>query len=166
MVLIEYHRHYVTADQWDWDDWIPYAAHVYNVTTHRATGYTSFELLFGYRARVPSSLQDHPTARYNYDYASELRGWMQAAHAIARDRLLESKTRSKRDYDRKIVQIGVKVGDRVLLFDESVRRGWSKKLSAQWIGPYAVLAVDGVNATIKRGRNTMKVHVSRLKPFY
>lgn len=166
-VLIEYLRHYVTEDQRDWDDWIPYAAHVYNVTTHRATGYAPFELLFGYGARVPSSLQEQPTPRYNYDdYVSELKGRMQAAHAIARDRLIESKTRSKVDYDRKIVQIAVKVGDRVLLFDESVRRGRSKKLSAQWIGPYTVLAVDGVNATIKRGRNSIKVHVNRLKPFY
>jgi hypothetical protein len=91
---------------------------------------------------------------------------MRAAHAIARDRLIESKTRSKIDYDRKIVQISVKVGDRILLFDESVRRGRSKKLTAKWIGPHAVLAVDGVNATIKRGRNSIKVHVNCLKPFY
>ena len=91
---------------------------------------------------------------------------MQAAHAIARDRLVESKTISKLDYDTKTVQIAVKVGDRVLLFDESVRRGRSKKLSAQWIGPYTILTVDGVNGTIKRGRNTIKVRVNRLKPFY
>jgi len=65
-VLVEHLRHYVTGDQRDWDDWIPYATHVYNITTHRATGYTLFELLFGYRARVPSSLQEQPTSRYNY----------------------------------------------------------------------------------------------------
>jgi len=80
--------------------------------------------------------------------------------------LTESKTRSKIDYDRKIVEIAVKVGDRVLLFNESVRRGRSKKLSAQWIRPYTILAVDGVNATIKHGRNIIKVHVNHLKPFY
>jgi hypothetical protein len=28
-----------------------------------------------------------------------------------------------------------------------------------------VLAVDGVNATIKRGRDAVKVHVNRVKPF-
>jgi hypothetical protein len=94
-----------------------------------------------------------------------MKGRLQAAHAIARDRLVESKTRSKIDYDRKTVQIAVKAGDRVL-FHESVRRGRSKKLSAQWIRPYTVLAVDGVNATNKRGRNIVKVHVNRLKPFY
>jgi len=91
---------------------------------------------------------------------------MQAAHAIARDRLIESKTRSNIDYDRKIVQIAVKMGDRVLRFDESVRRGRSKELSAPWIGPNVVLAVDAVNATTKRGRNIIQVHVNRLKPFY
>jgi len=125
------------------------------------------ELPFGHRARVPSSLIEKPTPRYNYDdYVSELKDRMQTAHAIARDRLVESKTRSKQDYDRKTVQISLKAGDRVLLSDESVRRGRCKKLSAQWIGPYAVLAVDGINATIKRGRNVIKVHVNRLKPFY
>ena len=91
---------------------------------------------------------------------------MQVAHAVAQDKLIASKARSKADYDKKIVPIAVKEGDRVLLFDESVRRGRSKKLSAQWIGPYIVLAVNGVNATIKRGRNSVKVHVKRLKPFY
>ena len=64
-VLVKYLRHYVTEDQRDWDDWMPYATHVYNVTTHRATGYTPFELLFGYRAWVTSSLREQPTPRYN-----------------------------------------------------------------------------------------------------
>jgi hypothetical protein len=54
----------------------------------------------------------------------------------------------------------------VLLFDETVRGGRSKKMSAKWIGTYVVLAVDGVNATIKSGRNAFKVRVKRLKPFY
>jgi len=29
-----------------------------------------------------------------------------------------------------------------------------------------VLAVEGVNATIKRGRSAIKVHLNRLKPFF
>jgi len=75
---------------------------VYNVTTHRATGYTPLELLFGHRARVPSSLMEKPTPRYNYDdYVSKLKDRMQTAHEIERDKLVESKTRSKQDYDRK-----------------------------------------------------------------
>ena len=76
----------------EWDEWIPYATFVYNTTTHRATGYTPFELLFVYKARVPNSLQDRPTPQYNYDdYVSELKSRMQTAHAVARDRLGDKK---------------------------------------------------------------------------
>jgi hypothetical protein len=71
---------------------------------------------------------------------------------------------SKLDYD-KAVSIALHVGDKVLLFDESVRRGRSRKPSAQWMGPYVVLAVDGVNTTIKRGGSMIKVHINWLKSF-
>jgi len=87
---------------------------------------------------------------------------LQSAHAIARK---ESNARSKLHYDKKAVRIALQVGDKVLLFDVSVRRGRSRKLSGQWGRPDVVLAVDGVNPTIKRGRNTKKVHLNRLKPF-
>jgi hypothetical protein len=67
---------------------------------------------------------------------------------------------------KKVVQLTFKVGDKVLLFDENVQRGRSKKLGAKWIEPYVVLAVEGVNTTIKQGREAVKVHINRLKPFY
>jgi hypothetical protein len=123
----------VAEDQKDCDDWIPYATFVYNTTTHRTTGYTPFELLFGYKARVPTSLQERPTPRYNFDdYVGELKGRVKTAHAVARDRLVEGKVRSKRDYDKGTVLLALKVGDKVLLYDESVRRGRSKKLGSKW----------------------------------
>jgi transposase InsO family protein len=55
-VLVEYLRHYVAEDQRDWDEWIAYSTYVYNITTHTATGYSPFELLFEHRARIPSAL--------------------------------------------------------------------------------------------------------------
>jgi hypothetical protein len=91
---------------------------------------------------------------------------LQSAHAIARENVLQSKAKSKPDYDKRAARLALQVGDKVLLFYESVRRGRSRKLSAQWVGPYVVLAVDGVNATIKRGRSTIKVHINWLKPFF
>jgi len=94
-----------------------------------------------------------------------LRGRLQSAHGIARENLLKSKARIKVDYDKKAVHIAPQVGDKVLLYDESVRMGRSRKLSAQWVGPYAALAVDGVKVTIKRWRNAVKVHANRIRPF-
>ena len=60
----------------------------------------------------------------------------------------------------------LQVGDKVLLFDKTVRWGRSRKLSAQWIGPYTVTEIDKVNATITRGCKVTKVHVNHLKPFH
>lgn len=60
----------------------------------------------------------------------------------------------------------MQVGVKVLLFDETVRHGRSRKLSSQWIGPYTATEVDRVNVTIGRGHKLLKVHKNRVKPFY
>ena len=43
-----------------------------------------------------------------------------------------------------------------MLYDETVRRGRSQKLSSRWIGPYEVIEVNKVNATIKKGHKLMQ----------
>ena len=91
---------------------------------------------------------------------------MQSAHEIARQKLLISKEKSKEYYDKVYEKCEIQVGQKILLFDETVRRRRSKKLSLQYIGPYEVLAVDGVNVTSRKGRTTQKVHVNRVRPFY
>jgi hypothetical protein len=142
--------------------------YVYNTTVHTATGYTPFELVYGFQSTLPSTLQETPNPQYNYDsYVLELKSSrLQTAHEVAREKMLSSKQKSKEYYDDKSKEFKLSVGDKVLLYDETVRRGRSKKLSSQWIGPYEVLGLDRVNATIKRGRRIQKVHVNRLKPFY
>jgi len=140
---------------------------VYNTTEHSAMGFTPFELLFGRPSTLPSALKRLPEPQYNYDdYASELKGRLQMVHQHAHKNLVKSKGRSKEHYDRTVGQTKLKVGDNVLLFDETVRRGRSRKLSAQWVGPYTITDIDKVNATIARGRKSTNVHINRLKPFY
>jgi hypothetical protein len=166
-VLGEYLRHYVNEDQSNWDEWIPYAMYVYNTTSHTATGYTPFELVYGFRSILPSTLHETPSTQYSYDdYVLELKNRLQTAHSVARQKLILAKTKSKEYFDKDSQEFQVNIGDKVLLYDETVRRGRSRKLSAQWIGPYEVIGVDRVNATIKKGRRAQKVHINRLKPFY
>jgi transposase InsO family protein len=45
----------------DWDEWLPLAMHSYNTAKHEGSGYTPHELVFGTRARTPSSFpsRDH-----------------------------------------------------------------------------------------------------------
>ena len=166
-VLAEYLCHYVSEDQANWDSWVPFATYVYNTTQHSATGYTPFELLFGHPSTLPSALQKPPDPQYNYDdYVLELKGRLQTAHQQAHQNLIGCKEKSKVHYDQTTGTTNLQVGDEVLLFDETVRRGRSRKLSAQWLGPYTITEIDKVNATIARGRKSVKVHVNRLKPFY
>jgi hypothetical protein len=166
-VLREYSRHYVREDQTNWDEWILYAVYVYNTTVHTTTAYTPFELAYGFKSEVPSALREIPNVQYNYkNYLTELKGRLQSTHEVARQKLIPSKERSKEYYDKDSETFEFQVGQKVLLFDETVRRGRSKKLSPQYVGPYNVLAVDGVNVTIKKGRTTQKIHVNRIRPFY
>jgi len=58
------------------------------------------------------------------------------------------------------------MGDKILLYDETVRRGRSKKLELQWIGPYIIIEKSSdLNYTIKRGRKTTRTHANRMKSF-
>ena len=166
-VMAEYLRHYVSEEETDWDSWVPFATYVYNTIHHSATSLTPFELLFGRPSTLPSALKKPPEPKHNYDdYASELKGRLQTVHQEAHRNLIDSKGKSKGRYDKTAGQNKLQVGDKVLLFDETARRGRSRKLSAQWIGPYTITDMDKVNATIARERKSVKVHINRLKPFH
>ena len=165
--LAEYLRHFINKDQTDWDEWIPYANYTYNTTPHTATGYTPFELIYGHPPELPTALAKPPKRTYSYDdYALELRERLRATNSIAKDNIRDEKQKSKDYYDRSVKETNYKIGDKILLFDETLRRGRSKKLDAQWTGPYTVTERHShVNYTVKRGRRTVRVHVNRIKPF-
>jgi len=166
-VLPENLRQYVSDDQTDWDSWVPFATYAYNTTQHSAKTYTPFELLFGRPTTLPSALRKPPEPRYNYDYyASELKGRLRTVHQQAHKRLIERKEESSEYYDKTAGQSKLKAGDKVLLFDETVGCGRSRKLSAQWLVPYTIPEIHKVNATIARGRKLVKVKINRLEPFY
>ena len=143
-MLAEYLWYYIPEDQTNWDEWVPYAVYVYNTTVHTTTSFTSFELVYRFKSEVPSSLREAPTVKYNYeDYLTELKGRLQSAYEIARQKLLSGNVKSKEYFDKDAVTVEVRTGQKVLLFDETVRRGRSQKLSPQCIGPYEVLAEEG-----------------------
>jgi hypothetical protein len=121
----------------------------------------------GFRSEVPSTLRETPNVQYNYEnYLTELRRRLQSAHEVASKNLISSNEKSKEYYNKGSETFEIQIGQKVLFFDETVRSGRSKKLSPQYIGPYEVLAVDGVNVTIRKGLTTQKVRVNRKRSFY
>jgi hypothetical protein len=106
--------------------------YMYNATVHTGSGYTPFELVYGFQSTLPSRLHETPSPQYNYDgYVMELKGRLQTAHEIARQKLIDAKEKSKEHYNCKATEILFNVGDKVILYDETVRRGRSRKLSNQ-----------------------------------
>lgn len=104
-----------------------------------------------------------PEPRYNYeDYHLELKQKLQLSHQIARDRLSEQKQKTKEHYDRKLNEITVHVGDRVLL-KNSARKG---KLSPKWLGPYEVIEIRAnENVTLQKDRKRVTVHKNLIRVF-
>jgi len=51
----------------------------YNTTSHTATNYTPFKLLYGHQAALPTALSLPPKPTYTYDnYAKELKPRLRA----------------------------------------------------------------------------------------
>jgi len=96
---------------------------------------------------------------------AELRGRLQSAHEVARQKLILSKEKSKEHYDKNSETFEIQTEQKLLLFDETVRRGRPKKLNPQYVSQYVVLALDGVNVTIKKGRTIQKVACESSKTF-
>ncbi|KAM0733651.1 Retrovirus-related Pol polyprotein from transposon 412 [Formica fusca] len=139
----------------------------YNTTPHTATGYTPFELVYGHQADLPTSLTRPPKPTYNYDdYAQELKERLRATNQLAKEHIKEEKFKAKKQYDKSTKEIKFKVGDKVLVHDETLRRGRSKKLESLWTGPYVIIEKNSdVNYTIKKGRKAVRMHTNKLKQF-
>jgi hypothetical protein len=108
-----------------------------------------------------------PEIQYTYDnFVKELQACLQSSYEIARSNLQVKKEKSKEYHDKTVKVPLFVVGDKVLLHDQTVRRGRSSKLSGSWIGPYEIISLDDVSVTLKLPRNrTLEVHANRLKPF-
>lgn len=168
--LMNYLSHYVNSDQTDWDDWIPFALFAYRATPHSVTGFSPFLIVHGREANLPSEIVFDNTEPEKdlseEDYVQEIVLRLKSVFQTAKEKIMQSKEKSKSRYDMKSAEKTFKPGEFVLLHDSTVKRGRSRKLKRPWIGPYKILEQkSNVNYAIKRGRKTCIVHSDRLKPF-
>jgi len=105
----------------------------YNTTPHTMTGYTPVELMYGHQSDLPTALTKPLKLTYNYDdYAQELKEMLRAINRLTREHVKDEKIKAKLQYDKKAREVTFKVGDKVLVYDETLRRGQSKKLESLW----------------------------------
>jgi hypothetical protein len=78
--------------------------------------------VYGFRSEVPPAPRETPNMQYNYEnYLTELRGKLQSAHEVARRKNI-SKEKSKEYYDKVSETFEIQIGQKELLFGETVRR--------------------------------------------
>ena len=103
----------------------------YSTTSHIATGYTSFARTSFWISTNVTLCTDKISKSYCYDdYAKKLKEQLQAINRIAREHIIKAKLTAKQQYNKNTKVISFKLGDKVLLHDETLRRGRSKKLDS------------------------------------
>lgn len=163
--LANYLKHYINTDQTDWDCWMPFAMFSYNTTTHTSTKFSPYELVFGHKPNLPTSITSKPEFKYSYDnYIDELTLRLRKSHEVAKTELLKSKEQNKSYYDKRVRDEIFNVGEFVYLLNETSKPGTSKKLTPSYTGPHKIISLDSlVNCTILVKNKRVKVHLNRLK---
>ena len=161
-------RAFVSENQKDWDEYLPYLTMAYRASRHESTKYTPNYLMLGREVNLPIDLvfssPKHNVVIENVEFVKALREKFERAHA--RKFLKRNSERQKKNYDRNWNSCAFKVGDSVWLSQVKRKIGVSSKLSPMWHGPYLVHdKINDVLYKIKRNRRSKFkiVHVDHLK---
>ena len=107
----------------DWDQCIPYLLWAYRGTTHKSTGYSPFELLYGRPMGTPLdelvelwTVKDEESGRELIEFLRLLREKMALVRDIAYTNEAQQKKEQKYYHDKKAVPLQFDVGDYVLVF--------------------------------------------------
>ena len=101
---------------------------------------------------------------YNYDdYLYEMKNTFQRTWDIAQQKILESKQKSKLQYDKNVYSENIHVGDQVLLKNNASKN----KLDTRWLGPYVVQSVeDNDNLIIDKNGKPYRTHINQTHKFF
>lgn len=159
--LGNYLKAFVKEEPIFWDEYLDYATFSYNITQNTTTGYSPFEIVYGYSIKVPISITgERPT--YNYEhYVQELRFKLKNIHNTAQQNILIRKKNNKINYDNKSIKtIDLKKNDLVLV----LKNKKDHKFDVSYEGPFRVeKMISPVTALIRKKKKSYKIHVNRLK---
>ena len=99
------------------------------------------------------------------EYVVRLKNILQQVHELARNNLLSSQSRQKKDYDLRLKVKTYEVGDLVYKLDSAKKVGQSPKLQQVWKGPFLVTKVlSPVLFRVCDRKKSYVLHHDRLKP--
>ena len=166
------------------EDWVKYLAPLafaYNTAFHPSIGMSPITALTGISAVSPliatlGRASTEPGYASPEEARDERARRLQEVWDIVKNSDRKTKERQKKDYDaRHDTDVSYRVGAKVWLFTPHLGRnrklrGYSRKLSSLWAGPYTVVSVhnNGVNYTLRNRHGKVMqqpIHIQRLKPY-
>uniref|UniRef100_A0A3B3HU39 Gypsy retrotransposon integrase-like protein 1 n=1 Tax=Oryzias latipes TaxID=8090 RepID=A0A3B3HU39_ORYLA len=138
----------------DWDRWLPFLLFAYREVPQASTGFSPFELLYGWDVQGPLDLlrksweapSTTPAGKGVIQFVLEMRERLQRYQEEAEVNLREAQRKQKTWYDQQARNREFQPGQKVLLLLPSS----THKLLTKWQGPYVI--------TRKMGPVTYEVH--------
>ncbi len=165
-------RKFVADTGRDWDKWLPFVLFAYREVPQASTGFSPFELLYGWQVQGPLDLlrkswEEGSAAKTEergiVQYVLEMRDRLEQYREQARENLHRKQQAQKQWYDQHARLRQFLPGQKVLLLLPTS----SNKLLAKWQGPYSVARKMGpVTYEIHhpdKGKSKQTYHVNLLK---
>lgn len=147
----------------EWDKNLKSIAMAYNTTVHSTTKFTPFELTFGHKANMPSTIST--TSKLNQSEVFQAWKNRHEEYLTAAKRITEeNKSLYKLEQDKRIkIKSLYQVNDLVLLHNDNK----THKLDREWLGPYKIISTQPPNYLIEiTSSKTLLVYGNRLKLFH
>ena len=133
-------RKFVSRNQKDWDQYLPYLLFAYREVPQETTGFSPFELLFGRRVRGPLDVLkeewtgDRGTAVPVVTHVVEMRERLAEMTQLVSENAAKSQQKQRRYYNQGAKSRRFEVGDQVLVLLPTV----ANRLKLHWTGPYKI----------------------------
>ncbi len=138
-------RRVVAEDRRDWDLMIPYVLFGIRKVPQASTGFTPFELLFGWQPRslldvAKEAWEQQPAAhRSVVEHVKQMRERIDRVMPLVREHLNKAQQAQQRHYNRAAQPREFQAGDRVMVLVPNA----ASKFLATWQGPYTILEKIG-----------------------
>jgi hypothetical protein len=162
---------FVSPNQRDWDEILPYVMMAYRSAIQETTGFSPNLMMLGREVELPVDLMTGPPEvprKSNVEYVNDMLDNLGEVHNVARNHIKLKNAAQKRNYDLRAKGKRYNRGDFVWMHNPARKVGISPKLVRSWEGPFLVIKrLSDVTYRVQKGpRAKYKVvHFDRLKPY-
>ena len=163
---------YIGQYQHDWTNFLPLAMMAYRSSIHCVTKYSPAYVVLGFPLSLPiDCIYSTPqTAIYATpsDYVYSTKQKLQETHQLMRESMDIEQERQNTYYDRSKYEPNYKVGEGVLVFNPTVKKGETRKFTSFYRGPWTIVKIiNDLNFRVKdkKTKKAIKVHYGQLKKY-